>query len=155
LTGVIADPGAGAVKLFVGSAPSGGYYVPPAIFAVDDPKHALMQRELFGPVLAVHKVKSFDDALNVANGTEFALTGAVFSRSPAHLDEARRRFRVGNLYLNRGSTGALVERQPFGGFAMSGIGTKAGGPGYLALFADPRVVTENTMRRGFTPDLEG
>jgi RHH-type proline utilization regulon transcriptional repressor/proline dehydrogenase/delta 1-pyrroline-5-carboxylate dehydrogenase len=61
---------------------------------------------------------------------------------------------VGNLYLNRGSTGALVERQPFGGFGMSGIGTKAGGPGYLQLFVDPRVVTENTMRRGFTPELE-
>jgi RHH-type proline utilization regulon transcriptional repressor/proline dehydrogenase/delta 1-pyrroline-5-carboxylate dehydrogenase len=154
LTGVVANPGAGAEKVFVGEAPKGGYFVPPSIFAVNDASHMLMQRELFGPVLAVHKVKSFDDALDIAGGTEFALTGAVFSRSPTHLDEARRRFRVGNLYLNRGSTGALVERQPFGGFAMSGIGTKAGGPGYLLLFADPRVVTENTMRRGFTPDLE-
>jgi RHH-type proline utilization regulon transcriptional repressor/proline dehydrogenase/delta 1-pyrroline-5-carboxylate dehydrogenase len=150
----IESPGAGATPLYVGQAPSGGHFVPVAVFAVDDPAHPLMQRELFGPVLAVKKVKSFDEALSVANGTEFALTGAVFSRSPAHLDAARKRFRVGNLYLNRGSTGALVERQPFGGFGMSGIGTKAGGPGYLALFADPRVVTENTMRRGFTPDLE-
>lgn len=155
LSAVIAEPGAGAEKLFVGTVPTGGYFVPPAIFAVKDAAHPLMQRELFGPVLAVHRVKSFSDALDVANGTEFALTGAVFSRSPAHLDEARRRFRVGNLYLNRGSTGALVERQPFGGFGMSGIGTKAGGPGYLQLFTDPRAVTENTMRRGFTPDLEG
>jgi RHH-type proline utilization regulon transcriptional repressor/proline dehydrogenase/delta 1-pyrroline-5-carboxylate dehydrogenase len=113
-----------------------------------------MHNELFGPVLAVYRVKDFDHALQVATSTEFALTGAVFSRSPAHLEQARRRFRVGNLYLNRGSTGALVERQPFGGFGMSGIGTKAGGPGYLPLFADPRVVTENTMRRGFTPDLD-
>ena len=76
-------------------------------------------------------------------------------RGPAHLDLARSKFRVGNLYLNRGSTGALVERQPFGGFQMSGGGSKAGGPGYLVLFSDPRVVTENTMRRGFTPDLAG
>lgn len=155
LLAVISSPGAGATPIFVGNAPAGGHYVPPAIFAVDDANHMLMQRELFGPVLAVKKVASFDEALSVANGTEFALTGAVFSRSPAHLDDARRRFRVGNLYLNRGSTGALVERQPFGGFGMSGIGTKAGGPGYLQLFVDPRCVTENTMRRGFTPDLEG
>lgn len=154
LLGVIANPGAGAEKLFVGAAPAGGYYVPPAIFAVQDRSHVLMQRELFGPVLAVHRVKSFDEALEVAVATEMALTGAVFSRSPAHLDLARQRFRVGNLYLNRGSTGALVDRQPFGGFGMSGIGTKAGGPGYLQLFADPRIVTENLMRRGFTPDLE-
>ncbi len=99
-------------------------------------------------------VESFDKALEVANGTEFALTGAVYSRSPANLELARQRFKVGNLYLNQGSTGALVGRQPFGGFGMSGIGTKAGGPGYLTLFANPRVITENTMRRGFTPDLD-
>ncbi len=154
LLAVIAEPGAGASALYVGTAPVGGCFVPAAIFAVDDPSHALLQRELFGPVLAVQRVKTFNDAINAANGTEFALTGAVFSRSPAHLEEARRRFRVGNLYLNRGSTGALVDRQPFGGFAMSGIGTKAGGPGYLHLFTDLRAVSENTMRRGFTPDLE-
>ncbi len=154
LMNVIANPPAGATRVYVGSAPSGGHFVPTTIFAVDDANHALMQQELFGPVVAVMKVASFDDAIDIANGTEFALTGAVFSRSPAHLDVARQKFRVGNLYLNRGSTGALVERQPFGGFQMSGVGTKAGGPGYLALFTDPRVVTENTMRRGFTPDLE-
>ena len=154
LLGVIANPGKGATKLFSSTTPNNGCYVPPTIFAVDDERHPLMQNELFGPVLAVYRVKDFDHALVVANGTEFCLTGAVFSRSPANLDKARRRFRVGNLYLNRGSTGALVERQPFGGFGMSGIGTKAGGPGYLPLFADPRCVTENTMRRGFTPDLD-
>ncbi len=154
LMAVIENPAPGAEKLYVGPAIAGGTFVPPALFAVKDARHALMQQELFGPVLAVHRVKSFEAALDVANGTEFALTGAVFSRSPAHLELARQRFRVGNLYLNRGSTGALVERQPFGGFGMSGIGTKAGGPGYLLLFVDPRVVTENTMRRGFTPDLD-
>jgi len=144
----------GVRKLFVGDAPRGGWFVPPAILAVDDVKHDLMQRELFGPVLAVFRARDFTHALEVAADTEFALTGAVYSRSPAHLEEARRRFRVGNLYLNRGTTGALVGRQPFGGFAMSGIGTKAGGPSYLLQFADPRVVTENTLRRGFAPELE-
>ena len=154
LLGVIDNPGPGAEKLWVGARRAGGNYVPAAIFAVSDAKHAMMQKEFFGPVLAVHRVKDFATALRVATGTEFALTGAVFSRSPAHLDQARKAFRVGNLYLNRGSTGALVERQPFGGFAMSGVGTKAGGPAYLLHFADPRCVTENTMRRGFTPDLD-
>jgi len=155
LMAIVANPGAGATVLHTGKAPTGGFYVPATIIKVDDAAHRLMQEELFGPVLAVHVTESFEAALTIANGTRFALTGAVYSRSPKNLDEARRRFRVGNLYLNRGSTGALVERQPFGGFGMSGIGTKAGGPGYLALFCDPRVVTENTMRRGFTPDLEG
>jgi RHH-type proline utilization regulon transcriptional repressor/proline dehydrogenase/delta 1-pyrroline-5-carboxylate dehydrogenase len=144
----------GARTLFVGEAPRGGWFVPPAILAVDDVKHDLMQRELFGPVLAVFRARDFAHALEVAADTESALTGAVYSRSPAHLEAARRRFRVGNLYLNRGTTGALVGRQPFGGFAMSGIGTKAGGPSYLLQFADPRVVTENTLRRGFAPELE-
>jgi RHH-type proline utilization regulon transcriptional repressor/proline dehydrogenase/delta 1-pyrroline-5-carboxylate dehydrogenase len=143
----------GARRLLVGRAPSGGWFVPPAILAVDDAQHELMQRELFGPVLAVFRARDFAHALDIATNTEFALSGAVYSRSPAHLEEARRRFRVGNLYLNRGSTGALVGRQPFGGFAMSGIGTKAGGPSYLLQFADPRVVTENTLRRGFAPEL--
>lgn len=151
---VIESPMPGAEKLYVGPRISGGNFVPPALFAVTDPAHPMMQQEFFGPVIAVCRAKSYEAALEIATSTEFALTGAVFSRSPAHLDLARVKFRVGNLYLNRGSTGALVERQPFGGFQMSGIGTKAGGPGYLLLFVDPRVVTENTMRRGFTPDLE-
>ena len=153
LTAVIKDPGPGARPLFVGQAPAGGHFVPPAVFEVADPAHRLMQEELFGPVVALMKVESFDQAVDVANQTRFALTGAVYSRSPAHLEEARRRFRVGNLYLNRGSTGALVDRQPFGGFKMSGIGTKAGGPNYLLFFADPRCATENTMRRGVVPEL--
>jgi RHH-type proline utilization regulon transcriptional repressor/proline dehydrogenase/delta 1-pyrroline-5-carboxylate dehydrogenase len=144
----------GARKLFVGSTPRGGWFVPPAILGVDDPQHELMQRELFGPLLALYRARDFAHALEVANGTEYALTGAVYSRSPSHLEQARRSFRVGNLYLNRGSTGALVGRQPFGGFAMSGLGTKAGGPNYLLQFADPRVVTENTLRRGFAPELQ-
>ncbi len=154
LNGVIANPGDGATPLYVGKPPSDdGFFVAPALFAVQDAKHPMMQEEFFGPILAIYRAKDFDEALEVAVSTEFALTGGVFSRSPSHLEEAKKRFRVGNLYLNRGCTGALVERQPFGGFGMSGIGTKAGGPYYLLNFADPRCVTENTMRHGFTPDV--
>ncbi len=151
---IIENPGAGADLLYKGEAPPDGFFVPPTVFAVKNPGHRLMQEELFGPVLAVMNVDTYDEALSVASATEFALTGAVYSRSPGHLEQAKRQFRVGNLYLNRGCTGALVHRQPFGGFAMSGIGTKAGGPGYLLNFADPRSITENTMRRGFTPEME-
>jgi RHH-type proline utilization regulon transcriptional repressor/proline dehydrogenase/delta 1-pyrroline-5-carboxylate dehydrogenase len=151
---IIAQPGEGASPLYIGEAPTGGWYVAPAVFAVQDPSHRLMQEEFFGPVLAVMQAESFDTALDIAVSTEFALTGAVYSRSPSHLEQAKRRFRVGNLYLNRGCTGSLVHRQPFGGFGMSGIGTKAGGPGYLLHFADPRCITENTTRRGFTPEVE-
>ena len=112
-----------------------------------------MQKGFFDPALAVIKVKDFDEALDVANSTEYKLTGAVYSRKPANLEKARRQFRVGNLYLNRGSTGALVGRQPFGGFGMSGVGSKAGGCDYLFQFVEPRAICENTMRRGFAPGL--
>ncbi len=128
-------------------------YVAPHIFSGIKPEHRLAQEEIFGPVLSVLRVKDFDEALDVANGVEFKLTGGVFSRKPSHLDRARREFRVGNLYLNRGCTGALVARQPFGGFAMSGVGSKAGGADYLLQFVEPRAVSENTMRRGFAPGL--
>lgn len=154
LESVIADPGPGARLVFRGPSPAGGRFVGPAVFEVEDAGHRLMQEELFGPVLAVMRAEDFDRALSLAMSTPFALTGAVYSRSPARLDAARARFRVGNLYINRGSTGALVERQPFGGFGHSGLGTKAGGPGYLAHFADPYCITENTMRHGFTPDIQ-
>jgi RHH-type proline utilization regulon transcriptional repressor/proline dehydrogenase/delta 1-pyrroline-5-carboxylate dehydrogenase len=89
----------------------------------------------------------------VANTSEYKLTGGVFSRKPSNLDRARRDFRVGNLYLNRGITGALVGRQPFGGFGMSGVGSKAGGIDYLHQFVEPRACSENAMRRGFAPGL--
>ncbi|MFW5489580.1 MAG: L-glutamate gamma-semialdehyde dehydrogenase [Desulfovibrio sp.] len=131
--------------------PSGGAYVPLTIVENIKPEHRIAQEEIFGPVLAVMKAKTFDEAIDIANSTRFALTGGVFSRSPKHLEQARRDFRVGNLYLNRNNTGALVWRQPFGGFNMSGVGSKTGGPDYLLQFLDPRCVTENTMRRGFTP----
>jgi len=131
--------------------PAEGAYVPLLIVDGITPEHRIAQEEVFGPVLAVMRAKNFDQALDIALSTRFALTGAVFSRSPRNLDKARERFRVGNLYLNRGSTGAVVERQPFGGFQMSGVGSKTGGPDYLLQFMDPRCVTENTLRRGFTP----
>ena len=88
----------------------------------------------------------------IANGTQYALTGGLYSRSPANIERVKREFVVGNLYINRGITGALVDRQPFGGFKLSGIGTKAGGPDYLLEFLLTRSITENTMRRGFAPE---
>ncbi|HBV97688.1 MAG: 1-pyrroline-5-carboxylate dehydrogenase [Peptococcaceae bacterium BICA1-7] len=132
-----------------------GHYVPLTIIEGVRPDSVIAQEEIFGPVLAVIKVKDFSEALQVANGTRYALTGGVFSRSPENLLRARREFRVGNLYINRGCTGAIVERHPFGGFKMSGVGSKSGGPDYLLQFTVPRVVTENTMRRGFAPAEEG
>jgi RHH-type proline utilization regulon transcriptional repressor/proline dehydrogenase/delta 1-pyrroline-5-carboxylate dehydrogenase len=134
--------------------PDKGYYLAPSIFTdirVDDP---LAQEEIFGPVLAVLRADSFDQAIEIANSTSYALTGGVYSRQPSHLQQARREFQVGNLYLNRKITGAIVSRQPFGGFRMSGIGSKAGGEDYIRQFMDPVCVTENTLRRGFAPDVD-
>ncbi|GAB7027315.1 L-glutamate gamma-semialdehyde dehydrogenase [Geotalea toluenoxydans] len=137
--------------LYQGQVPEVGFFVPLTIIGDIRPEHRLAQEEIFGPVLAVMRARDFNEALAWANSTRYALTGGVFSRSPEHIAIATKRFRVGNLYLNRNCTGALVGRQPFGGFRMSGAGTKAGGPDYLLHFMDPRVVTENTMRRGFAP----
>jgi RHH-type proline utilization regulon transcriptional repressor/proline dehydrogenase/delta 1-pyrroline-5-carboxylate dehydrogenase len=128
-----------------------GHAVPLTLIGDIRPEHRLAQEEIFGPVLALMKVRDFDEGLEVANSSSYALTGAVFSRSPRNLALARERFRVGNLYLNRGCTGAVVGRHPFGGFKMSGSGSKAGGPGYLLEFMVPRNVAENTLRRGFAP----
>ena len=115
------------------------------------PTAYLAQEEVFGPVLVVIKARDLEHALEIANGTQYALTGGLFSRSPANIAAVKRRFRVGNLYINRKTTGALVDRQPFGGFKLSGIGSKAGGPDYLLQFLLPRAITENTMRHGFVP----
>ena len=134
------------------AAPQGGYFVGPTIFEVSDPAGRLAQEEIFGPVLALMKVDDFGQALAIANATRFALTGGVYSRSPLNIERARREFQVGNLYINQKCTGALVYRQPFGGFKMSGVGAKAGGPDYLVQFMEPRSMTENTMRRGFAPE---
>ncbi len=128
-----------------------GNFVGPHIVADVRPEARVAQEEIFGPVLAVLRARDLDEALRIANGTEYALTGGFYSRSPAHIARVRREFVVGNLYVNRGITGALVDRQPFGGFKLSGIGTKAGGRDYLLEFLLTRTVTENTMRRGFAP----
>lgn len=140
--------------IFKGEVPSGGYFVPPTIFNNVDPDSPLAQEEIFGPVLAVIKAKNIDEALDIANSTKYALTGGLFSRSPANIEKVRSEFEVGNLYVNRGITGALVERHPFGGFKLSGVGSKTGGPDYLLQFVEPRCVTENTLRRGFAPAEE-
>jgi RHH-type proline utilization regulon transcriptional repressor/proline dehydrogenase/delta 1-pyrroline-5-carboxylate dehydrogenase len=129
-------------------------FVGPHIVSGIQPHHRLANEEVFGPVLAVIRVRDFNEALHVANSTSYKLTGGVFSRKPSHLERARQEFRVGNLYLNRGITGALVGRQPFGGFGLSGVGSKAGGADYLLQFVEPRVCTENTMRRGFAPGMD-
>ena len=134
------------------SLASEGYFVAPHIFADIDPSSRLAQEEIFGPVVAVIPVASIDEAIQVANGTDYALTAGVFSRSPVNLRRCATELAAGNLYLNRGITGAFVNRQPFGGFRMSGIGSKAGGPDYLLQFVVPVNVTENTMRRGFAPE---
>ena len=131
-----------------------GWFVGPHIFADVLPTARIAQEEIFGPVLAVLRAADLDEALRIANGTDYALTGGIYSRSPAALDRAKRQFLVGNLYLNRPITGALVNRQPFGGFKMSGIGSKAGGRDYLLQFVIPRTITEHTVRRGFAPPVD-
>ena len=145
---------AAGTPAFRGEAVSGGFFVPPTIFRDVDPRSDLAQEELFGPVLAVIKAADIDQALAIANDTPYALTGGLYSRSPATIERVSREFEVGNLYVNRGITGALVDRHPFGGFKLSGLGAKTGGPDYLRQFTEPRVVTENTMRRGFVPTDE-
>lgn len=141
---------AGGVSHLVGE----GSWVAPHVFIDVDPTSWLAQEELFGPVLAVIRATDLDHALAIANGTRYALTGGCFARSPTVLERVRRDFRVGNLYLNRGITGALVHRQPFGGFKLSGIGSKAGGPDYLLQFVVPRTLTENTLRHGMVGGRE-
>jgi RHH-type proline utilization regulon transcriptional repressor/proline dehydrogenase/delta 1-pyrroline-5-carboxylate dehydrogenase len=126
-------------------------YVPPTIFTEVPSGSRLFSEEIFGPVLSVINAKDFEAALSLAHASEFALTGGCYSRSPVNIERAKAELVCGNLYINRGITGALVGRQPFGGFRMSGGGTKAGGREYLQNFLVPRVVTENCLRRGFAP----
>jgi RHH-type proline utilization regulon transcriptional repressor/proline dehydrogenase/delta 1-pyrroline-5-carboxylate dehydrogenase len=145
-------PSQGRVLLQRDDVPDGGWYVGPTIVAVDDPDAPIATEEIFGPVLSVLRARDFDHALELANGTDYALTAGCFSRSPVHLRRAAAELRAGNVYLNRHITGAVVGRQPFGGYGMSGIGSKAGGPDYLLQFLDPRVSTENTLRQGFAPE---
>ncbi|MCH2210065.1 MAG: proline dehydrogenase family protein [Fuerstiella sp.] len=128
-----------------------GTFVGPHVIADARSDSPICQQELFGPVLPVIRARTLDDAFALANDTRFALTGGVYSRSPVTLKRARSEFEVGNLYLNREITGAMVQRHPFGGYRMSGTGSKAGGPDYLLQFLVPVNITENTMRNGFAP----
>lgn len=130
-------------RLIAGGEPGDGegFYIQPTAFADVDPGARIAQEEIFGPVVAVIKARDFEHALEIANGTEFGLTGAVFTRNPQHIARARGEFLCGNLYINRKSTGALVGVHPFGGFNMSGTDAKVGGPDYLLYFLQPKVVS--------------
>jgi 1-pyrroline-5-carboxylate dehydrogenase len=123
-----------------GDAPEGGYFVAPTVIADVAPTARIFQEEIFGPVLAVTKARDFEHALELANDTQYGLTGALYSNNAKHLSEARERFHVGNLYFNRKCTGAMVGAHPFGGFNMSGTDSKAGGPDYLLLFMQAKSV---------------
>ena len=127
-----------------GALPGDGYFIAPTVIADVPPQSRISLEEIFGPVLAILKAKDFENALEIANNTEYGLTGAVFSKSREHLEAARRRFHVGNLYFNRKCTGALVGGHPFGGFNMSGTDSKAGGRDYLLLFTQAKVVSEKS-----------
>jgi 1-pyrroline-5-carboxylate dehydrogenase len=129
----------------------GGYFIPPTIIADVEPDHRIAQEEIFGPVLAFIRARDFDHALEIANGTKYGLTGGLFSRDRDRLERGRREFHVGNLYLNRKCTGALVGVQPFGGFNMSGTDSKAGGPDYLLLFTQMKTVSERWVPGGSNP----
>jgi RHH-type proline utilization regulon transcriptional repressor/proline dehydrogenase/delta 1-pyrroline-5-carboxylate dehydrogenase len=141
-----------ATPILVREAKANGFYVGPVLIADVKPDSRLAQEEIFGPVVALMKAETIDEALDIANSTAQALTGGIYSRSPANIAKAEQEFMVGNLYINRKITGALVGRQPFGGFGMSGVGSKAGGPDYLLQFMNARSICENTLRRGFAPE---
>ena len=119
-----------------------GYFVHPTVFADVDPEARIMKEEIFGPVVAITKAETFEDAIDIANNTEYGLTGAVITNDRMHLEYAREEFHVGNLYFNRGCTGAIVGYQPFGGFNMSGTDSKAGGPDYLTLHMQAKTTSE-------------
>jgi RHH-type proline utilization regulon transcriptional repressor/proline dehydrogenase/delta 1-pyrroline-5-carboxylate dehydrogenase len=141
----------GEVVLQREDVPGTGWFVGPTIAVTDATDSRIASEEIFGPVLVCMRAKDLGHALAMANEPAYALTGGFFSRSPSSIARATSEFRAGNLYINRSITGALVGRQPFGGFGLSGVGSKAGGPEYLQQFTDPRVVTENTIRQGFAP----
>lgn len=135
--------------------PAKGFFVAPTVVADLEPSSAVLREEIFGPVLAVQRAADLEEAVALANDTPYALTAGILSRSPAHIQWASQHLRAGNLYVNRSITGAVVGRQPFGGRGLSGVGSKAGGPDYLLQFTDGVVVSENTVRRGFAPGVEG
>jgi acyl-CoA reductase-like NAD-dependent aldehyde dehydrogenase len=138
----------GRVAARAAEVPEGGWFATPAVVADLPQDSPVLTEEIFGPLLAVERVRDVADACDRIDASPFALTGGLFARNPDTVDYVIDRTPVGNLYVNRSITGAMVGRQPFGGNRLSGTGTKAGGPGYLLQFVEPRVVTENTMRHG-------
>ena len=155
INGIIERGKSYAKLLYQGEPPhTEGHFLAPTVFFDVPADSELSQEEIFGPVLSIMKAKHIEEAIDILNNTPYALTGGIYSRSPANIQYAKENVEVGNFYVNRGITGALVDRHPFGGFKMSGLGSKTGGPDYLKQFMDPRVVTENTMRRGFAPEQE-
>src|SRR4051812_18597 len=145
---IAARDGRLAAQAAGGAVPTKGWFCAPTLAADVDPGSAVLREEVFGPLLTAERVKDLDEALARVDELRFALTGGLFSRNPRTVEEMAARLPVGNLYVNRAITGAMVARQPFGGNRISGTGTKAGGPDYLLSFVEPRVVTENTMRHG-------
>ncbi len=140
--------------LFQSKIPTEGYFIPPTIFTDVDQNSKLAREEIFAPIIALFKAKNLNHAIDIANDSPFGLTGGFYSRSPHNIQNVKKYFHVGNLYINRPNTGAIVQRHPFGGLKLSGIGYKAGGPDYLLQFLDSKCVTENTLRRGFAPSEE-
>jgi RHH-type proline utilization regulon transcriptional repressor/proline dehydrogenase/delta 1-pyrroline-5-carboxylate dehydrogenase len=138
----------GRIAAEAGPVPDRGWFCPPRVVADLPPDAPVLREEVFGPLLAVERVPGIEAACDIVDSLPFALTGGLFSRNPRVVEEVERRTPVGNLYVNRAITGAMVARQPFGGNKLSGTGTKAGGPDYLLQFVEPRVVTENTVRHG-------
>ena len=128
--------------------PERGWFCPPTVAVDLPPGSPVLEEEIFGPLLAIERVRDVEHACDIVDGLPFALTGGLFARDPSTVRYVRGRTPVGNLYVNRGITGAMVGRQPFGGNRLSGNGTKAGGPDYLRHFVEPRALTENTMRHG-------
>jgi len=125
-----------------GEGPAGGYFIEPTVIVDVDSKARIFQEEIFGPVLAVTRARDFDHALAMANDSQYGLTGAIYSNNRAHIERAREEFFVGNMYINRKCTGAMVGAHPFGGFNMSGTDSKAGGPDYLLLFLQAKSIAE-------------
>src|SRR4029079_2197824 len=128
--------------------PDRGWFVPPAVAIGLPTGSSVLEEEIFGPLLTVERVSGIQAACEIVDGLDYALTGGLFTRNPRIVEYVAGRTPVGNLYVNRQITGAMVGRQPFGGNRLSGTGTKAGGPGYLLHLVEPRVVTENTVRHG-------
>lgn len=147
------QPDAGRIAHRHDDIPEDGYFVPPTIVTDLPRDHQLVRDEQFGPILAVVRGSDLDELVAIANDTPYGLTAGLFTRSARDIQRVTSQLHAGNIYVNRGTTGAVVGRQPFGGFGHSGVGSKAGGPDYLHQFVNPVVVTENTVRAGFTPDL--